>query len=159
MPPFSHADLIDSIDYNPITGVAVWRTTIGRRIKDRQVGYIDCDGYWSFGFRGGKYKLHRAIWFYMTGSWENGLIDHRDTDPTNNKWVNLRLATFQQNNANRRQSSSTGYKGVFRIKDKYRASIGFNNVVYNLGHYDSAEEASSVYKAKAIELFGEFARW
>jgi hypothetical protein len=96
----------------------------------------------------------------MTGSWGRPTIDHRDGDPTNNRWNNLRKATPSQNSANRRrpQNNTSGFKGVLAYRGKWRATISKNGQSTVLGMFQSPEAAHAAYVAAARKLFGEFAR-
>src|SRR5579859_378926 len=49
---------------------------------------------------GSRFKVHRVIWKLMTGK-EPDLIDHRNRNPLDNRWENLRTATNGQNCMNR----------------------------------------------------------
>ncbi len=89
-------------------------------------------------------------------------VDHIDGDGLNNQKSNLRIATTQQNNFNRKGESSniSGYKGVvFRSKQKrWLAQIRVNKQYFYLGTYDSKEDAAKAYNKAAIKYHGEFAR-
>ena len=89
------------------------------------------------------------------------LIDHKDRDPLNNRFDNLRPATSSQNNANHglKSSNSTGYIGVCYDKRhlKYRAKIQVRKVTLNLGLFTDPKEAARVRDAAAKRYFGEFA--
>jgi len=104
-----------------------------------------------------KQPLHRFI-LYMTDS--KILVDHIDGNGLNNCKDNLRTATHSQNSMNRGadRDNTTGFKGVFWHKrdKKFMAQITFNRKQIFLGYFSTAEEASTVYEAKAKELFGEF---
>ncbi len=56
---------------------------------------------------------HRAAWLYMTGELPK-TVDHKNTVRTDNRWDNLRTATYGQNNLNIgvRKDSRSGIKGV-----------------------------------------------
>jgi hypothetical protein len=88
-------------------------------------------------------------------------VDHKDADGLNNIRTNLRLATYSQNNQNKRVSLSntSGYKGVsWRKKtEKWVAQINSDGRRLHLGYFESAEEAAAKYDAVARELYGEFA--
>jgi hypothetical protein len=51
--------------------------------------------------------------------------------------------------------SRSGYRGVTKEKNKFRAVIYHDRKAFNLGFYDSAEEAAAAYNKKSIELFGK----
>jgi hypothetical protein len=98
----------------------------------------------------------------MTGAWPPGLIDHVNMKKSDNRWVNLRLATASQNNANRRATarSSSGVKGVYwhrRIK-KWQASIMVDGRLICLGYRDNRDDAAALYASAATQHFGPFAR-
>lgn len=105
---------------------------------------------------------HRLAWLYMTGEWPSEEVDHRDMNPSNNRWSNLRLASHSQNAMNRtkRSDNTTGLKGVYRHykNGKFRAAIAANKKQYHLGVFDTREEAHAAYEAAAAKLHGEFAR-
>lgn len=108
------------------------------------------------------YQGHRLAFLYMTGEWPNGLVDHKDRDGLNNRWVNLRIATLSQNaaNAKRYSTNSSGFKGVtyHRGVGRWQAQIKKDGKNFYLGLHDTPETAHAAYVAKAQELFGEFAR-
>lgn len=89
------------------------------------------------------------------------IIDHINRDRKDNRRMNLRIATYQQNNMNRgvNQNSKTGVKGVRKSKNgkRYIASIVKNYQNIHIGTYDTLEEARQARIKKEIELFGEFA--
>lgn len=90
-------------------------------------------------------------------------VDHADINIHNNRKNNLRSATLQEQNWNRRVSkrSLTGYKGVCYERrngtNPYKAKIHKDGVDYRLGIFKTAIEAARAYNEKAKELYGEFA--
>ncbi len=86
------------------------------------------------------------------------LPDHEDGDGLNNQRHNLRLATYQQNQQNKRGKNK--YKGV-QWKHEwglYQARITVDGEQMYLGYYETAEEAAHAYDRAALEHFGEFAK-
>lgn len=86
-------------------------------------------------------------------------IDHRDGIGLHNWMTNLREATVSQNRANSDVAWGVdGCRGVSsRGKTKvFRAKIVCKKVRYDLGTFPTIAEASAAYRAKRIELFGEF---
>lgn len=109
------------------------------------------------------YLVHRLIYIYVEGSIpENMVIDHINGDPFDNRWNNLRLCTQAENGCNRKLNArnTTGFTGVVpaTYTDRFECSVFFQGHRYHLGTFDTVEEASEVYEAKATELFGEFKR-
>lgn len=98
----------------------------------------------------------------MTGKWPTHEIDHKDNDRANNKWLNLREATRNQNQANitLTKRNSTGVKGVYwHSKNQcYVASIKPNGRNIYLGSFRELDAAAKAYKIAADIYFGEFAR-
>ena len=89
------------------------------------------------------------------------LADHIDGNTLNNVRSNLRVASHTENMRNRkkRKESKLPYKGIEKDHNRWRARISFNGKRIHIGHYMTPEEAYEAYKAKARELFGEFARF
>lgn len=120
-------------------------------------------GYWQVEIDGVLYRAHAIAWALMTGEWppDDKYIDHKDGDGTNNRWENLRLATHAENlwNSRRSKNNKSGTKGVYwdPRKQKWKTQICRMRVRYDLGHYDTVEEAGRAYERAARELFGEYA--
>ncbi len=108
-------------------------------------------------------RAHILIWAWMTGEWPKDQIDHRDEDPSNNKWDNLREATKSQNMMNiaKIKSNTSGYKGVCfnKMAQKWMAYIKLDNKRYHLGLFATPEEACAAYQDAANKLHGDFAKY
>lgn len=157
----THARLLEVLDYNPTTGLFVWRVnTANRDLVGRVAGTTTHNGYVQVWVDNRAYLGHRLAWFYSFGVWPKR-IDHRDQNKKNNRLSNLRDVTQSQNMANvgRRANNTSGFKGVAWHKQakKYVARIKVNYRNIHLGLFDTPEAAHSAYCAKAKELFGEFA--
>lgn len=159
--------------YDQDTGVIVWRARplhhfkndrYMRAVNNRMAGSIaTCvtNNYRIVSLGGHHYRINRIIWKIMTGNDPVNLIDHRDNDSLNDRWLNLREATDAQNRRNSKLNrvNKLGIKGVSfrRNKSKYRASISLNGNHIHLGYFDTSEDAKDVYDKAAIRLHGEFA--
>jgi hypothetical protein len=97
--------------------------------------------------------MHRMI----VGPPETMKVDHIDNDTLNNQRGNLRVASYYDNNINRRFWASTGFKGVTKDGARFRARITVNRVETLIGRFATAEEAARAYDAAAFEQWGEFA--
>lgn len=102
-------------------------------------------------------KMHRLI----MNPPANMEVDHIDGNCLNNQRNNLRVVTHAQNQKNLKRpiTNTSGYKGVSwsKARQKWIAAI-YHGKMYNLGGYDTKEEAARKYNEVAIERFGEFAR-
>lgn len=106
-----------------------------------------------------RYDLHRIAWLYMTGRWPAVEIDHKDRNPHNNRWRNLREATTPQNRANAKQrKSNLGHTGVWKQRNKYIARITADKRIYNLGSFSTLKAALAARKNAEKIYHGEFAR-
>lgn len=152
------------LDYNPKTGVFTWLVNRGGTARAGTVaGTSDCLGYISISINGRRYKAGQLAFLWMTGRFPKKMADHEDTNPSNNKWSNLRKATRSQNGANRKKNknNSAGYKGVsYSKRDQlFNARIQKNGVSKWLGYFDSAIKAHEAYKIAARSKFKEFSRF
>lgn len=85
-------------------------------------------------------------------------VDHKDRNPLNYCKTNLRPCTFAQNMQNKVQpTSKSGFRGVYKFKDKWQAIITHANTRVYLGCYSSANLAAKAYNTAAEKYHGEFA--
>ena len=104
-----------------------------------------------------KFSVHRLVYQHFGKNWNPELtVDHINGDIADNRISNLRMATTQQQNYNRKNFNKLGVKGVYKSRDKYRAQININDKAFNIGTFETIEEAKEAYDTKARELHGEF---
>ena len=106
-----------------------------------------------------KKRVHRLVYQYFGKNYDENLtIDHINNIRSDNTINNLRPATQQQQNFNVKiyKNNKLGIKGVQLHNTKYRARIRIDNILSIIGTYDTIEEASEAYKARARELHGDF---
>lgn len=87
-------------------------------------------------------------------------VDHDNGNTLDNRRGNLRPCTRSQNNRNKgpNKNNKTGIKGVTPVKDRFKATIYADGILYQLGYFDSAEEAGEAYWEAAKRLHGRFAK-
>ena len=114
----------------------------------------------------GKKLLHREIIERQQSRTltRQDYVDHLNNDGLDNRRSNLRLCSQSQNLANSiPRHNLSGLKGTslvrYKTQIKWKGKIKHQGTEYYLGVFDTPEEAHEAYKKKAIELFGEFARW
>jgi|SRR5215831_2049977 len=149
--------LQEVLEYNPDSGLWVWIKNTGWKSKPGKIaGSLDNNGYVVIRIDKAIYKAHRLAWLYMTGEWPRVTIDHINNEPADNRWANLREASYSQNNASRGLTSrnKSGFKGVSwhsqnkcwvaHFRDKY------------IGSFGSPEDAHAAFCEVARDYFGEF---
>jgi len=158
----TQARLKEVLDYDPDTGVFIWKERISIRITVGSVAGWLQSGYLRTRIDGVFYYQHRLAWLWVHGVWPPEQIDHKDMNRENNRIANLRLATKSQNGANARvrSHSKNGLKGIIwdKQRGRWRARIRHDGRVFHLGDFHTALEAHNAYVSKAQELFGDFAR-
>lgn len=146
--------LLQRLEYIPSTGDWWWREPPPHNpdLRNRLAGYVRNDGYRLIRIHGAAYYASRLAFVWMLGRWPLDEVDHKDRDPSNDKWDNLRDATSSDNKFNRDLGYHNSYRGVYRSGDNtWWANAGS---VY-LGTYNSLEEAVAA-REKALQ-HNEFA--
>lgn len=156
-------DLRKDLHYDPQTGVFTWLSDNPRKGNSRKgltAGTTHKTGYKMIWVSGRHYLAHRLAWLYVHGEWPKDLIDHIDGNRSNNCLSNLRPATNSQNKSNGKcyRHNTSGYKGVSKFRNKWRAQVMHNYKMVYLGLFLTKEEAHEAYLQAAQRLQGEFAR-
>jgi hypothetical protein len=85
-------------------------------------------------------------------------VDHINGNRWDNRRSNLRIVTNQQNQMARHVVVATsGYKGVAKHGELWRARIKYNGKIIRLGSYPTPQKAARAYNQAALALFGEHA--
>lgn len=161
-------ELWSILDYDKSTGLFIWRERADRDLKwnvryaTQVAGTIGENGRRYISINKILYLSSRLAWFYTFGIWPDIDLDHRNTNPLDDRIWNLRKATFSQNNTNTnvRSDNKSGYKGVswHNGAKKWRATIKTNGSYIHLGFFFDPKLAADAYRDAAIRFFGEFAR-
>jgi hypothetical protein len=156
----TQSELKEVLEYNPDTGLFVWKKNSISKKSGSIAGSKYKNGYIYIQINKKIYRAHRLAFLYMTGNFPENFIDHINHIRDDNRWTNLRDATLSQNQANRvnQKNNTSGYKGVSWNKQckKWKAQISYMYKDIHIGLYTTPQEAAEAYKKKSIELFGKF---
>jgi hypothetical protein len=137
--------LKDVLDYNPKTGVFIWRINRPPRCKAGQIaGYNNGSGYIKIAIQGKRYYAHRLAFIWMEDSVPK-VVDHINGVRYDNRWENLRNVTPIENGANKLIG-----KGVRQQKQSWHARYANKH----LGAFQSQSAAENAYYAEKIKKAG-----
>lgn len=151
-----------SLDYDVKTGDLVWKSHKTRPyLIGKVAGAITREGYKVIYLAPRQYKAHRLAWLHFYGSEPNGMIDHINRNPSDNRIENLRICNASQNAANSRirSNNTSGIRGVHwrPAHKKWVANIMVGGRYLYLGCFENKEDAAKAFQLAAPEFFGEFA--
>jgi len=98
---------------------------------------------------GRKIYMHRLITACPPGL----VVDHADGDGLHNVRENLRITTHAHNAANCGAFGIVAYRGVVKVRGRFRARLNDRH----LGYFATAEEAARAYDAAILAAYGPFA--
>lgn len=107
----------------------------------KAAGCIRPDGYYQTRVQDKTVFNHRAVWLLSHGEWPFQFIDHIDGNRANNLIENLRLATFEENQHNKRAKGCCFQKS----SGLWLSRITVNKVVHSLGYFKTEKEANEAY--------------
>jgi HNH endonuclease len=124
-------ELKQILHYDPETDRWTWLKASPRHqyLIGQEAGSLNDKGYHVIKIDGKRYYSSRLAWLYMTGEWPTETIDHKDRDPSNGRWDNLRPANLseQKCNQNIRTDNTSGHKGIDRFSGSVRPFGGCYN--------------------------------
>ena len=150
--------------YDPATGQFFWRDSSGHGSAGRRAGKeagtrtpkgirIELPGF-NFGF-----MAHRLAWLYMTGEWPEVQVDHKNRNPHQNWWDNLREASNSRNQVNRglRPHNKSGVTGVTSGKQGWLAECKIDGKFVLRQWFKTKGEAVAARRLAVQRFHGEFA--
>jgi hypothetical protein len=148
--------LKELLSYDPETGIFINLKSRGTA-KIGSVAGCKNRGYVCIRINSKSYLAHRLAWLYVHGNFPEKYLDHMNEIRDDNRIINLRLATNQENQHNRSSANSdsaSGYLGVGWHKQygKWMTRIQLNGRRKHLGFFNTAEEASEAYLAAKRDL-------
>lgn len=155
----THERVREMLHYDPETGVLTWRKNrrMGPKLIGKVAGYVDGNGRRLIEIDREIFHVGPLIWFWMTGKGPVGKVDHKDRDPLNNRWANLRDVTKGVDAQNRSLNSNnkSGVRGVYWNKQagKWHAQIAKDRKKIHLGHFAEFTAAVAARKQAEISLW------
>lgn len=162
-------DLRTLLDYDPETGVFVWRARTEDMFTDgtysatrrcaswnsrcagrEALAYVGSHGYRCGAIGNVPVLAHRAAWAYVYGGWPSQNLDHINGNPLDNRICNLRIAPQSINikNCHLSSSNTSGHAGVSWRSDrnKWKARIMVDYREIALGHFEAFDDAVAARK-------------
>jgi len=168
------AEYVRSIlDYNPETGIFVWRErpifhfkneksskTWNKKYSGKIAGCKNGEGYIFIYINKQRHRAHHLAFLYIYKEYPN-MLDHKNKIKDDNRIINLRKTDKNGNNRNRftPKNNSSGYKGVCWSKKqkKWISYIRVNNIRIHLGSFDDIKQAALSYNTAAEKYHKDFA--
>lgn len=152
------------LSYDPETGIFRWKVTVcSRAVVGGVAGTFHLDRN-RIQVDGCRHIAADLAWLYMTGKWPSVLIDHADTDPSNDRFNNLREADFTLNNINKkiRRDNTSGFKGVKRdprlTVKPWQGMVSIKGARLSIGHFRTRREAGKAVREANAVIYRQFAR-
>lgn len=151
--------LKEVVCYDPASGVFTWAMSRPACRKGAVCGRINGNGYREIGIDGVLHGANRLAVLYMTGAFppDAMVVDHRNRNKTDDRWLNLRVCTQWQNTLNASKGTDR-LKGVTwdKARSKWRAQVRIDGAKVNLGRFDCFGRALSAYRSAAKAAHGEY---
>lgn len=136
----SQEEIKAKLTYDLLTGEFQWikhpNKTVGRKTTN---GYMDI----GLGYK--RYQAHRVAWIYANGDNPPEDIDHINHDRTDNRIINLRLASRSENmrNSSRSKANTSGFTGVTwdKVNCKWVAQYMLHGKCNKIGRFNSMLDA------------------
>lgn len=147
------------LSYDPRTGKFIWleREYDPSGFNEKYAGQeafqsIDDQGYRQTQIEGVKYRAGRVAWFIMHGHWPDN-IDHINGDKSDDRLINLRDVSHEENGYNQKRSSrnKSGVTGVRFTGKKWEAGISSDGRRISLGSHIEFEDAVKARKQAEIQ--------
>lgn len=155
----------ERLEYDHITGIFTTKrfTRADGRTYHRkgQAGCLTPDGYVTLGIDGKIYYAHRIALLLKNGRLPPEYSDHINGIGHDNRWVNLREATAEQNATNRRRSivNTSGEVGItirnYGVTIKYEVTVYVYRRYVYVGAFASMREAIEMRRAAEVAYYGE----
>ena len=132
--------------YNPATGVFIWTHRKSGVTPGMQAGSKHVTGYIDITVDGRVYKAHRLAILWMEGYWPEHTVDHINRIRDDNRYLNLREATYQCQARNckvaKNNTSVVTWVRWRSQRGSWQAFVMVSGKIFYLGHYKSVLAAA-----------------
>lgn len=156
-----HKRLLELVSCDADTGLFTRRVSIGQRSRAGSIAKAldKGDGYMRVCVGGLMFNYARLVWFYFHKEWPRHEIDHINGNRSDNRLINLRIATRAQNMQARKEyrTPKSGFRGVAKTsRGLYQAQISVNGKKRHIGIFVTADEAHQAWLREAKNIRGEY---
>jgi hypothetical protein len=154
-------ELKELLNYNPETGIFTWKVSPARQVFFGDIaGTKRKDGYIQIKVKNELILSHRLAWIYMYGYLPK-YIDHINGQRDDNRIINIREVSNQQNSLNSKisKNNTSGIKGVYwdKSRNKWVARLFVNGQCKFFKRFDDIDLAKLVIEEVRIKYHGKYA--
>lgn len=154
----TYDDVKDLFDYNTEHGGLYWKKInkhlVNRIFIGERAGHLNSCGYRQITVNYKRYYEHRLVWLWHYGKFPEGILDHKNRNPDDNRIENLREATYSENAKNTKLNSNnkSGHKGVCWSKadNKWKSYVSIDGKRIHIGYFDNMEDAVLAYEKYVV---------
>jgi hypothetical protein len=154
-------ELKELLHYNPETGIFTWKVSTARRVSSGDVAVTKRkDGYIQIKLNNELILSHRLIWIYMYGYLPK-YIDHINGQRDDNRIINIREVSNQQNSLNSKisKNNTSGIKGVYwdKSRNKWTVRLSIDGKCKFFKRFDDIDLAKLVIEEVRNKYHGKYA--
>ena len=154
-------ELKELIDYNSETGVFTWKVSPARQVFSGDIaGTKRKDGYIQIKVKNELILSHRLVWIYMYGYLPK-YIDHINGQRDDNRIINIREVSNQQNSLNSKisKNNTSGIKGVYwdKSRNKWTVRLSIDGKCKFFKRFDDIDLAKLVIEEVRNKYHGKYA--
>lgn len=149
--------LRELLNYDPDTGIFIWKESRGGRQPGTVAGHLDYKGYVRLSVDHVLYRAHRLAWVYVYGVDPSDQIDHINGCRSDNRICNLRDVPNKKNAENQklRKTNKSGHRGISwsKVVNKWQAGVCHYGEITHVGYFDVLDDAIAAVKTARDQLF------
>lgn len=149
--------LKENLVYDASTGEVFSKTSRGNIKAGKKLGAPRGDGYMTLDVCGKTLFFHRAVFAMYHGFWPE-MVDHINSDRSDNRIENLRASNKFLNARNARPKAGNRFRGACKRTFGWEVFIRSNGKQLYVGRFKTEFEAAYAYDLASLEHHGEHGR-